>query len=542
MSALRNAGLLAGLETAQKTIPAELADLRADLARLVDLCNPGSDPRKNMEKAHWQSDQLAESVFKASSTGLASKVTALAGLAELAGVTSDEGLIMQVLTQHLKQMDEKLQAMTKEQQEATTLAMAKQQAAMDAQMAEQKKIYEEKLYQLQQDTRMEETEKNNATLALQIEELKANQATLVQEYNKNQDVILEQSYLRQHKQLWLFYQCIQLKLNELFLGYKTLASGQVQMQDQLSKGERGVQMALTVAGDLIPFPGAATAATLVTGLMRLYKNRKTDMRTDKISTTAVSVNAMEQISENCARVLALRYENQIRACEEQGAKLLGECAVRRMMEAMRAGCLSVLDNTVDNKAIAKQLVEVIAQVDKKQGIVGIKHMNIPTLNGTGLKWNEQAIFKKPGIRTLDGEFYHSPPETDVATYGYRLGTAEEAKELHYMKCRGRPTTALDSHSAICVSFHTHSRTPTKSASCASLTSSVSLSPPPAYSSPSCSFVVETQSTDEVVELRKLVTAQAEMLATQQSTLESVLKRLEVAEALLLQMSAAVFPK
>lgn len=57
--------------------------------------------------------------------------------------------------------------------------------------------------------------------------------------------------------------------------------------------------------------------------------------------------------------------------------------------------------------------------------MSLKHKAIPTLPTASLKWHEQAIFKKPGIRTPEGEFYHCPPETDVANFGYRLGTAEE---------------------------------------------------------------------------------------------------------------------
>jgi len=123
---------------------------------------------------------------------------------------------------------------------------------------------------------------------------------------------------------------------------------------------------------------------------------------------------------------------------------------------MRTGCLECMDPEVDNKLIAKQvascvccmccvccvcvcvcvrerererercvqLVDMIVQVDKRQGSLSIKHLAIPTVTSS-LKWHEQDIFKRPGIRTPEGEFYHSPGETDVAKYGYRVGTAEE---------------------------------------------------------------------------------------------------------------------
>lgn len=275
------------------------------------------------------------------------------------------------------------------------------------------------------------------------------------------------------------------------------------------------------------------------------------------------VSNMEQISESCARILALRYEAQIRALEENGARLLGECAVRRMMEAMRVGSLDILDNTVDNKAISKQLVDTIIQVEKKQGILSLKHKPIPTLPGTSLSWHEQAIFKKPGIRTIEGEFFHSPPETDVAAYGYRIGTAEEAKELHYMKCRIRQHSSLDLSVGTHLSFYALSSSGSTSRisfSCASPTSSLVASPsltslpslpsssdlfstptksgtlPPPYKSPFpdspllqiTSVEATSSSSTEVQELRK--------------TVADLQKRLEQMEAMMLLMSAKMFPK
>ena len=259
---------------------------------------------------------------------------------------------------------------------------------------------------------------------------------------------------------------------------------------------------------------------------------------------------MERISESAARHLALRYEVQLHALEESGARLLGECAVRRMMEAMRVGCLDCMDSSVENKAIAMQLVDIIAQVDKRQGIVGLKHKNIPTLTSTSFKWHEQAIFKKPGLRTADGECYHCPPETDVANFGYRLGTVEEAKALHYIKCRVKQPAALESS----MSFHRSSSFNSLRSSQSTLTPCKSMSdlrvvtPPPPYKSPSQSALsplafqspaappsAAPRATDEVEELRKLVT-------TQQGTIADMQKRMEQMEAMLLLLSAKVFPK
>ncbi len=71
-------------------------------------------------------------------------------MAKLAGIATDEGLMMQILTSHLKDMETKLLAMSQEQQDRASEAIEQQQAVMQAQMDHQREIYENKLAALQQ--------------------------------------------------------------------------------------------------------------------------------------------------------------------------------------------------------------------------------------------------------------------------------------------------------------------------------------------------------------------------------------------------------
>lgn len=184
MANLRAAHISQALSKCADLIPDNREDLRLGVKQLLDLLTADGNVRKTTERAQWQSDRLADSMFKLSSPGLVSKVTALAGIAELAGISSNEGMMMKALTQHLKQMEEKLNAMNQTQQAEMNKAIERQQAAMDAQVAEQKALYEKKVYELQNDPKLCASEKSNAALALELEELKANQAALMQEYNK----------------------------------------------------------------------------------------------------------------------------------------------------------------------------------------------------------------------------------------------------------------------------------------------------------------------------------------------------------------------
>ena len=176
MANLKGAHIAQALSKCADLIPDGREDLRLGVKHLLDLLTADGNVLKTTERAQWQSDRLADSMFKLSSPCLASKVTALAGIAELAGISSSEGMMMKALTQHLKQMEEKLNAMSQTQQDEMNKAIERQQAAMDAQLAEQTALYEKKLYELQNDPKLCVAEKNNAALALQLEELKTNQA------------------------------------------------------------------------------------------------------------------------------------------------------------------------------------------------------------------------------------------------------------------------------------------------------------------------------------------------------------------------------
>lgn len=128
--------------------------------------------------------------------------------------------------------------------------------------------------------------------------------------------------------------------------------------------------------------------------------------------------------------------------ELEGVRRLAECAVRRMMESVRVGCLNCDDNS--STAIVEKLLTSIVVVDKKPGILALKHQEIPTLVPKPKKhrWSEANVFKKPGLKTLSGEYY-SGPMTDVSQFGYRLGTAEEAKALGYSLDNLRKAATID---------------------------------------------------------------------------------------------------
>lgn len=56
---------------------------------------------------------------------------------------------------------------------------------------------------------------------------------------------------------------------------------------------------------------------------------------------------------------------------------------------------------------------------------------IPTKHPAYHEWNEEGIFTKTGIRTLDGKYFECSKneQTRASKYGYRLGDAAMARQL-----------------------------------------------------------------------------------------------------------------
>lgn len=236
------------------------------------LCAKDSEWNKSVAVTRQQAQLCAAEATRLSSPKLAARVAALTGIAKLAGVETDEKALIAALTQHLHAMEAKLEVMSEQQQREASAAIERQQRAMDAQLQTQRRVFEEKLAALARESELGAASKAQAALELELQALRENQSLLLQEHAKNQQNVAEQAYLRQHKQLWLFYQCIQLKLNEVLLGYKVLASNLT--------SETAVEV--TLAGQPVPLPASnSRSSNNVSGIAvsgEATKKKKTENR------------------------------------------------------------------------------------------------------------------------------------------------------------------------------------------------------------------------------------------------------------------------
>lgn len=394
--------------------PVQAHDLSQHLAKLVVFCAGTDGMQVFQSRVEW----LNHAATRSATPNISARAKALEGIAKVAGLSPVEIGVVQSLTQHLKDMEEKLEDVIEQQLRASTLAKAvTAQAVLEAQLQEQRESNQRKIEAIAQAQVLELSEQHADSLFLELESLKHNQGILLAEYAKNTSAVAEQHYLREHKSMWMFYQCTQLKLNELLLSYKVLSS---------KPAEETFDYAIHLAGEAVPLSDPAVAVQVVTKTVQ--QQRENNIRTAGL---AVSVSSFEQIAEQCARVLAFRYEFQIRQLEVKGARLLGECGVRRLLEAMRAGCLDSLEITTTNMVMVDKLVDMMVHVEANAS--SLQNSEIATLipRPKRLRWQEAGVFLKPGIKTLQGDYY-SAPHSDVVQYGYRLGTTEEALAHGYV--------------------------------------------------------------------------------------------------------------
>lgn len=412
-----------GNTTIRQSVPTR--ELVMHLTNLTTWCTDVGALETFQSRAEWM-NHAANRMVTPNVTG---RAKAIESLTKVAGRAPDESVIIEQLMNHLKQMEGKLEAVIEEQRQSAATALLAQRE-LEARLLEQQEANELKIATIAKAQVMELSEQKSEELFSEMEKLKRNQGVLLAEYSKNTRAVAEQQYLREHKPMWMFYQSMQFKLNEVLLSFKVLSSCK----------HLGSHPFVNLAGESVKMSDPAAAGRVVS---KTTFDPKTAQAT---SAMTLSVGSFEQLSEQCSRALAFRYEFQIRQLEEKGARMLGECGVRRLLEAMKAGCLETLSN--NDQVVVDKLVSMLVHVEG-----GAAATEIATIvpRPRRLRWQEACVFQKPGIKTLQGDFY-SAPFSDVTQYGYRLGTVEEAKSRNYVQDHIGKATAID---MTIVCFHTY---------------------------------------------------------------------------------------
>lgn len=288
-----------------------------------------------------------------------------------------------------------------------------------------------------------ESQQDIPNIKAELAEMRQNYAELEEEAKAKRQYTAKLKYIQGYPQLLLFYRSVQLKLNELLLGYKSAASGLVARESN-SKLEH-VAKGISLAGNYMNFMGSGLVFGIAEWAVTKYADKKAKNRAESASAIAITIKEMEEITEQVAYELTDRYEEQLQQLTPDGAKVLGECAVKYMFYYTQH-----VFPKLDTLAMAREtpialFVKSVLTEDESQNIVDFKEQTVPTQRPE-LNWTDYGIFNHPGIKTETDEYY-SGQKTRPYKYGYRRGNIAEALTLKLNKTPQRVNTNIQEMSS-----------------------------------------------------------------------------------------------
>ncbi len=304
----------------------------------------------------------------------------------------------------------------------------KQQKALQSQIHQETEKEEHLQTQLSQTINLKDHQDEVLRLRQELEKLQASVKPLVDRYERKQQILQEQTYLRSQPLLKAFYQHFQIKMTELFLAYKVINSGMVDRTATTSDtvADQATSF-ISLVGGLIPLPGAsyvASAINLGIQLGQKVLQKKEENKIDLVSKLIINLSEMEKQVEIAARLLSFKFERQIQALKEESTTTLAECAVCRLIEYLRAGKAN------DDEPLSDQLMIAIVEFNANQGKIPFTNKTIETHEKKPEKWHDKGIFQETGIVTAEGKTFISE-KCRVDVYGFRNGTMDEAVRLKY---------------------------------------------------------------------------------------------------------------
>eukprot|EP01137_Pigoraptor_chileana_P002810 Opistho-2@42162 len=277
------------------------------------------------------------------------------------------------------------------------------------------------------------------SLQQQIDALRRRQEVLEDEYNERRAMDARQRYIDGDERLSRFYRSVLVKLQEFFLACKALDSGKITREANTTRDR--VAQGIELLGDWVPFPGATTIATVLSKAVSLSSDKREEKRAANVADMVGTFREIDSVTEEVACELTRRYEEQIQSLRKDGARDLGECAVKYMMVY-----ISFVDTS--HSTVQKMLLEAVTSVRLRTNTFDAKLITLPTFSHKAIAaegkrdWTDEGIFLRTGIRTSDGRYFGGKKVGDARPekYGYRLGTAHEAASLGLKETEGRVET------------------------------------------------------------------------------------------------------
>jgi len=416
----------ASLDASIATMVDSEEPITAGLARRVRQLVFPQQPSGSLELSKLKTDILDSELENAASQNLGSRAEALSQTAGLANVPEDsqwEAKVLEALQSHLEQLAE--QKAEQAEAERRTNEREKLLEALQRQQEELKKELEAQRKELQA------RDADSAQLKEELRQATGQQEALMERLQASNELVLEQRHIAQQAEMALFYQTVQMKLNQILLASKLVASGVIP-----NKSKTMIQKGMELAGDLVPFPGAKTAALILSKGIGFYQQRRYKAKEERKAQLTVTVSAMEALTEEVARRLAFTYEEQLGFLTREGSRMLAECSVHRLTTALDS--LGQGEGAVGGD-VAVELLRAVT-IASPASIISFTMAKRLQTKGGDSKWTG-AVLHEAAIRTPDGRYFvggNARPEK----YGYRLGSEEEAKQLGFKESRERVASAV----------------------------------------------------------------------------------------------------
>ena len=274
-----------------------------------------------------------------------------------------------------------------------------------------------------------------------LKQLEKDHDALLSEHNHKKQIEHQKEFLRSHPNLRIFYETVERTLNQLFLAYKVLDTGMVQRTGgKATMAASGVSFlgsivpnsaqsmfgkGIKLLGENIPIPGVSLVASLISKGIRHAEDRVEHGHIRFIAKLVINTTILEEEVETAARCLSCMYEPQIVQLTENGAATLAECAVRRLIEFMRA------EQIHDKLELAPQFIQAVAVFKSHQGSIPYTHKTIETYPPKDPTWTDKGIFQKTGIITEKGHLFAKSDRSEHVHYGFRKGTETDVDLLGY---------------------------------------------------------------------------------------------------------------
>ena len=301
----------------------------------------------------------------------------------------------------------------------------------------------------------------------QLEQIQRDQAVTQSLLTANQNEKVARKAFQKYPNLWRYYRQVQLKLEEIFMGCKTVASGLVAHQQKGTLGE--ISSGISLLGklvSLVPVIGNSAGGVLAAGAQALNKvDYQRQLNILKEISALGSLMELVNISEQVARELTTRYRDQLellcsveeesqmqearngasrmgkiksgatQALESAKEKILAEQKKAQSEQVAEYGVLKILEVLLDgqiainnNRTIEDQLITEVmrpSKLSKKEQLS--RKLGVGTLiNRNQQEWSLVEIYQAPVVKTEEGRYY-SHEQSDGARYGYRYASAQEAE-------------------------------------------------------------------------------------------------------------------